>query len=634
MRSIRRTLVISLALLVSTGLLGIAVAMDQIAADTMEVRAAIQTAAIEADYQAAVQKEKDKFDHLLLSEARTLTGQMQSLYASRFEQEQRKFRVAYQLSEHLVPCPWSHLMIYETSVHSRGALYFASLRSYFANLLLDDSLGQMDSDGEIVLDPSPRYFQINIASRTRSIWKSASLGEQTLPVQYGAFDAQKLEDWELDDVVIHGQPSRRVVFRSPIILPWRPSGVPRQSSSRSGGRGDSDRDRDRGDRIGPPAPTPPQPVNPPPTGPITPAQMLAGLPRIYAHNARPLSMIDSVLEDYNQQKQLKLTDLQDEISHDQFQLRATVFSIGFGALAIILIGGWWLVQRGLQPLDRLSEAVSQVSERDFRLMLPTSELSKELVPIHSRLCATLDQLRNAFEREKQAVADISHELRTPVAALLTTLDVSLRKTRTAEQYRNTLMECRDISRQLGQLVERVMTLAYIDAGHMQVTHCRVPAYEVASGCASVIKPLAAARGITFRMEADPDLELETDRDKLREVLMNLLHNAVEYNNDGGNITLNVYREGASSAVFEVVDSGIGMDESVQAKIFERFYRADPSRTETGVHAGLGLAIVKEYVERLGGEILVESQPGQGSTFKIVLPAVPAHQEASLAIQGA
>jgi signal transduction histidine kinase len=103
--------------------------------------------------------------------------------------------------------------------------------------------------------------------------------------------------------------------------------------------------------------------------------------------------------------------------------------------------------------------------------------------------------------------------------------------------------------------------------------------------------------------------------------MNLLHNAVEYNTPGGAIELDV-RPGTDGRVtFDVRDTGIGMTDEVKAKIFERFFRADPSRTETGVHAGLGLAIVKEYVERLGGTITVESAAGKGTLFRLELPGV-------------
>jgi signal transduction histidine kinase len=130
--------------------------------------------------------------------------------------------------------------------------------------------------------------------------------------------------------------------------------------------------------------------------------------------------------------------------------------------------------------------------------------------------------------------------------------------------------------------------------------------------------LASANQITIDCDVPQDLTIETDASKLREVLTNLLHNAVEYNRPGGLVELSIWPD-QQEVIIQVRDTGIGMTPEVMDKIFERFYRADPSRHAAGVHAGLGLAIVKEYVERLGGTIRVESQPGIGSTFQVHLP---------------
>src|SRR5205085_1206686 len=121
------------------------------------------------------------------------------------------------------------------------------------------------------------------------------------------------------------------------------------------------------------------------------------------------------------------------------------------------------------------------------------------------------------------------ELRTPIAALGITLDVALKKPRTPEQYQRTLADCRDINSQLGKLVERIMTLAALDAGQGAAARVGADAAEIAAGCATVIKPLAEAHGLAFSAAIARPLPVTTDPDKLREVLMNLLHNAVEYN---------------------------------------------------------------------------------------------------------
>lgn len=347
--------------------------------------------------------------------------------------------------------------------------------------------------------------------------------------------------------------------------------------------------------------------------------------RVFVQSLLPESMLFDRLRQDRQERNEQLDRVRTESRLELAQLRAKLTLIGVGTFAALVVGGWLIVARGLAPMHKLSDAVSRVSERDFRLPVRDDELSRELVPIHSRLTQTLDLLRRAFAREKQAVADISHELRTPIASLLATLDVALRKPRTPEQYRTTLEDCRVITRQLGQLVERIMTLASLDAGTARTDRVRLDASEVAAGCAAVIRPLAEAHGLTLELRAVPPLELDTDPDQLREVLINLLHNAVEYNRPGGSIELTGRRDNGS-VVLEVRDTGIGMPPEIREKIFERFFRADPSRQATGVHAGLGLAIVKEYVERLGGRIAVESEAGVGSTFRVVLPAAPAEPE--------
>ncbi len=241
-------------------------------------------------------------------------------------------------------------------------------------------------------------------------------------------------------------------------------------------------------------------------------------------------------------------------------------------------------------------------------------------PIAARLAETLEQLHKAFDREKQAAADISHELRTPLAALMTTLEVALRKARSPQDYREILEECRASGQHMYQLVERLLTLARLDAGADQYRPARVDVIETALACADLIRPLARARNLDLRLNLPDDaITTQTDPNKLREVLINLLHNAVEYNRPNGAIDLVVERTNGHVR-FEVRDTGIGIKPEVQARLFERFFRADPSRHADTPHAGLGLSIVKSYVDLMGGTIQVESSP-TGSVFCVEIPFV-------------
>jgi signal transduction histidine kinase len=206
-----------------------------------------------------------------------------------------------------------------------------------------------------------------------------------------------------------------------------------------------------------------------------------------------------------------------------------------------------------------------------------------------------------------------------VASLLATLDVALRKSRSADEYRQTLVECRTVGQQMRQLVERLMALARLDAGSDQVRPQDVHLAELVDEVATLVKPLAGERGLKLQVNCPEDVTWTTDPDKLREILVNLLHNAIQYNRPQGTIDISAEKNGQWLDL-RVRDTGIGIAPELSDRIFERFYRADPARNGSGLHAGLGLSIVKGYVGLLGGTISVESQTGEGSTFRIRLPA--------------
>jgi signal transduction histidine kinase len=271
----------------------------------------------------------------------------------------------------------------------------------------------------------------------------------------------------------------------------------------------------------------------------------------------------------------------------------------------------------MKPLQTIADAVSRVTEKTFALPLDDHQVPAELVPVVEKLRETLRSLQQAFEREKQAVADISHDLRTPITALLTTLEVALRRPRSAEEYRQILENCQHLAEQLRHLAERVLALARLDAGVDQVRKEWISLPALVEDCLRMVEPVAQQRQVQLSSLVEAPVCF-TDAAKLRDVLLNLLDNAVHYNRPQGSVCVRA-RADHGTVCIEVADTGVGMSEEVKSRIFERFYRADPSREQGNGRAGLGLAIVRGYVEMLGGRIEVESQPGQGSTFRIVLP---------------
>jgi heavy metal sensor kinase len=339
---------------------------------------------------------------------------------------------------------------------------------------------------------------------------------------------------------------------------------------------------------------------------------------IYIQVAADTAPFHAALAGFKRELDTELAVQQDKHQTDLGNLRNTLLLIDVGTLVAISLLGCLLITLGLAPLRRLSEAVSKVSEKDFRLPLENRKMPVELRPIVHRLDQTLDQLKRLFTREKQAAADISHELRTPLAAMLATLEVALRKPRSAEEYHEVLDECRIAGLQMSQLVERMLALARLDAGADHLRPREVDVGKLADQCANLVRPLAEARGLNLVVKHEGNTNLKADPDKVREIVTNLLHNAIEYNRPEGNIEVNVGRDNGYLSV-AVTDTGIGIPEESRELIFERFFRQDPSRTGEGLHAGIGLALVKGYVELMGGRIEVDSVLGEGSTFRIQLP---------------
>ncbi len=474
-----------------------------------------------------------------------------------------------------------------------------------------------------------------------SLQRSRSMGRNTFSLDPALHAGMELYDPIFDDTRLAGESVRRVTMKTPIArfrAPDRPPGPPPSRSFRppAANRGpdrfraaqnltvaQAPREPGSEPRAGhyPESPDRPSPPSPGSRPERNRGSQERAAPTIFIQCAADTSQRDQTLADYQAKLTHDLDNAAAEADETLQGLRHRLWWIGAATFVAALIGSCWLVGLGLSPLRRLSEAVSRVSERDMTLRCKPAQLPPELRPIAERVAQTLQLLQRAFARERQAAADISHELRTPLAALLTTLEVGLRRRRSPEEYAELLKDCHAIGQQMTQLVERLLALARIDAGVDTVRPEEVDVVNLARQCVSLVRPLAEARDLTMELHCqEPRHLVHTDPGKLREVLINLLHNAVDYNQPHGRIDVTVARENGSLHV-NVADTGIGISPGAQAHIFERFYRADQSRQAEGLHAGVGLSIVKGYVELMGGAIAVESREGEGSTFRLALPVV-------------
>jgi heavy metal sensor kinase len=245
-----------------------------------------------------------------------------------------------------------------------------------------------------------------------------------------------------------------------------------------------------------------------------------------------------------------------------------------------------------------------------------AETDTELGQLARVLNGTFARLEAAFERQQQFTADAAHELRTPLAVLISEAQVTLARERTPDEYRNALQVTLDTAQQMRRLAESLLELARFDARKEPLKQEPFDLATVVRECSNLICPLAETRGIRLHCctESVPCIG---DAARMAQVVTNLLSNAIEYNRPQGEVRVEVRRQDGS-AVLTVADTGEGISAESLPRIFERFHRTDTSRSDNG-HAGLGLAICKTIVDAHDGDIEVRSSLEDGTTFVVHLP---------------
>jgi heavy metal sensor kinase len=300
------------------------------------------------------------------------------------------------------------------------------------------------------------------------------------------------------------------------------------------------------------------------------------------------------------------------------QLRHTAWIL-FGVGGIILIfglaGGGWFVSRALRPIENISAAAVKISAGDLSQRINVAEAESELGQLAAVLNSTFARLEAAFAQQQQFTSDAAHELRTPVSVMLTQAQTALNRERTAPEYRETMAACQRAAQRMRRLIESLLALARLDAGQEVLNRLQFDFSKTVSDCVEMVKPMAEERGVKISTELSP-LEITGDSDRLAQVVTNLLTNAIQYNLPDGEVRVKLESQNGL-AVLIVADTGAGISSEDLPCVFERFYRADKSRSTGG--NGLGLAISKAVVEAHGGTIEVASEENAGTTFIVRLP---------------
>ncbi len=292
------------------------------------------------------------------------------------------------------------------------------------------------------------------------------------------------------------------------------------------------------------------------------------------------------------------------------------------AVALALLSGYLMAGRALAPVGKIAAKAQEITADRLSERLPVDNPEDEFGRLATIFNRTLERLEHAFENLRRFTADASHELRTPLTALRSVGEVGLQEgIRSPAFYRDVIGSMLEETDRLAVLVEGLLTLTRGDAGGVSVETERVDLGGLAREVVDHLRVLAEEKSQEIDLHVVP-LSAISDGSKLRQALINLLDNTIKYTPPGGRIEVRVRPFGADEVAMEVSDTGPGIPPEHQDKVFERFYRIDPGRSSASGGTGLGLAIAQWAVRLCGGRIELESQEGEGSTFRIVLPGAP------------
>jgi len=309
-------------------------------------------------------------------------------------------------------------------------------------------------------------------------------------------------------------------------------------------------------------------------------------------------------------------------------------------------GGWLLARRALRPVDQMTTTARRIEAEHLAQRLGGAEVEDELGRLARTLNEMLARLEAAFAQVRRFSADASHELKTPLTVLKGEIEVALRSPRDPAEYQRVLTSVLEEVESMARLVDDLLLLSRADAGGLRWEMEAVELDRLVEDVAKEGEILGRGKQVRVSIQALEPLIVQGDGQRLKQLLRNLVDNGIKYTPPGGQVTLSlrqVARESGNQAIrqsgdspnrqiaqlpncpagewVEIVvrDSGIGIPSEALTRIFERFYRVDPARSREAGGTGLGLCIAKTIAEGHSGRIEVESTPGAGSTFTLVLP---------------
>ncbi len=353
------------------------------------------------------------------------------------------------------------------------------------------------------------------------------------------------------------------------------------------------------------------------TLPILPATLEGLFYTIEGPNANPLRLISKSVDFGGLVLIFQVADSLTNTYRLVNSFRTIVLIIYPAVFLICALGIFFMTKWAMRPIDMFTAKISHITDKNLYERVDEKHVPLELRDLTLSFNTMLSRLEQPFERKKKFLSDASHELRTPTSVIKSYCDVMLSRERDGDVYKDALTKIGVTVNRMTELINRILVISRIDSNSSELRLVRLGVRPLIDDVFRLVGQAASEKGVSLRMEDGPDVVIRADRESLFEVFTNLIENAVKYNRDGGRVDVRIASFDGFCEV-SVEDTGMGIDEEDLENIFKRFYRTDASRGLT-VGSGLGLSIVNAIVNAHGGRIVVESEKGKGSRFKVFFP---------------
>lgn len=290
-------------------------------------------------------------------------------------------------------------------------------------------------------------------------------------------------------------------------------------------------------------------------------------------------------------------------------------------VAVAIGGGYLLVRNALRPLDEVATTAERITSRNLDERVPVVPTGDELEKLSTSLNRMMARLEEAFHHISRFSADAAHEIRTPLAIIRGELEAALQITELAPPLRETLEGALEEVERLSRIVEQLLEMSRLEAGEVLTDRNRFDFVEMTRTTVEQMQLLAEEKNVQVTFEGRERIEFEGDRLRLKQIVVNLVDNAIKYTTSGGAVFVKTFPLNGK-AILEVVDTGIGIPAEALPQVFDRFYRVDKARSRQLGGTGLGLAIVKSICAAYGGTVTAQSSDGKGAVLRVELPIEP------------